>query len=150
VKKEFELLPLDGYATIYRGASQFTRSPPVASVMRHIYQPIKSQMSPIFLGACLVAAVLIPAIVSSSKKRQPQQDRLETVKCKTCNCLLLEADSVKVKNGGYVNFEIEHYCLIHKPPYDEIIYEEYYKVVPAHKIQVTEDGKEIKKRERSA
>jgi len=107
-------------------------------------------MSPIFLWACLVAAVLIAAIISSSRKRQQPEPKVESVKCEVCRCLILETDAAKVENGGYVFRRMEYYCLTHKPPYDEEVCDEFYKLIPAHKVRVTKDGKEIKSKERSA
>lgn len=97
-----------------------------------------------------MAAVLIAAIVSSSKKRQQAEPKVKSVKCEVCKCLILETDAAKVEAGGHIFRRLEYYCLTHKPPYDQEVFGDFHKLIPAHKIQVTKDGKEIKKRERSA
>ncbi len=86
------------------------------------------------------------------------KEQTKTVECKTCGCLIkkedrfaveMEQDSfnaeVSLDYIGYGNYnwtyepetQKEYYCLIHKPPYDRVIGDKYYK----DNVEVDNKGK---------
>lgn len=77
------------------------------------------------------------------------------VSCKVCKHRILKSDAKEIKG------EDGYYCPEHKPPYDEVmvtsvggitksgqltynLISQYYRHIPATKVEVTKEGKEIK------
>ncbi len=97
--------------------------------------------------------------------KQLKGTRVESVECKTCGCLIKKEDrfAVEVAQDGFAaeinvncvsygnynwtyapDLDKEYYCLIHKPPYDRVVGDKYYK----DNVEVDEKGQLLNKKKK--
>ncbi len=84
------------------------------------------------------------------KEESPQSPsdsiRQVVVSCEKCRALFFREDCQVVKKSSVLQSRKIYFCPTHNVKYDEVCYGQYYKNIPAHQVEVTESGKEIKQK----